>query len=55
MESPIILNPKQPADSAVIWLHGLGASKEDFLPVAEILQARVLPNTRFILPQAPVR
>lgn len=55
MESPIILNPKQPADSVIIWLHGLGASQEDFLPVAEILQARVLPKTRFILPQAPVR
>ena len=55
MESPIILDPKQPADSAVIWLHGLGASKEDFLPVAQILQNKILPHTRFILPQAPVR
>lgn len=55
MESPIILEPKKTADSAVIWLHGLGASKHDFEPVAEILQSRVLPSTRFILPQAPVR
>lgn len=55
METPIILDPKQTADSAVIWLHGLGASKEDFRPVAEILQSRILPATRFILPQAPVR
>lgn len=55
MESPIILDPKQTADSAVIWLHGLGATKHDFESVAKILQARVLPNTRFILPQAPVR
>ena len=55
MESPIILDPKQTADSAVIWLHGLGATKHDFESVAQILQARVLPNTRFILPQAPVR
>ena len=55
MESPIILDPIQKADAAVIWLHGLGASKEDFLPVAKILQDRILPSTRFILPQAPVR
>ena len=55
METPIIVEPKESANSAVIWLHGLGATKQDFLPVAEILQARVLPNTRFILPQAPVR
>ncbi len=55
MESPLILDPKQTADSAIIWLHGLGASKEDFLPVAQILQNKILPATRFILPQAPVR
>lgn len=55
MDKPIILDPKQSADSAVIWLHGLGATKEDFLPVAQILQRDALPHTRFILPQAPVR
>lgn len=55
MEQPIILDPKKSADSTVIWLHGLGASKTDFLPVAEILQKDLLPTTRFILPQAPVR
>ena len=38
----------------VIWLHGLGADRYDFQPVAEILQ-QVLPSTRFILPQAPTR
>ncbi len=55
METPIIVEPKENADSAVIWLHGLGASKDDFLPVAQILQRNILPKTRFILPQAPVR
>ena len=39
---------------SVIWLHGLGADRYDFLPVAEVLQER-LPTTRFILPQAPTR
>ncbi len=55
METPLILEPKQMADSTVIWLHGLGATKQDFLPVAQILQRQVLPNTRFILPQAPIQ
>lgn len=55
MDTPLILDPQQTADSAVIWLHGLGATKEDFLPVAQILQNKILPATRFILPQAPVR
>ncbi|WP_442963797.1 alpha/beta hydrolase [Pseudomonas sp. EpS/L25] len=42
------------ADSCVIWLHGLGASRHDFEPVAELLQ-QTLKRTRFILPQAPTR
>ncbi|HYD33833.1 MAG TPA: alpha/beta fold hydrolase [Methylophilaceae bacterium] len=39
-------------DSAVIWLHGLGADGYDFEPVVKELD---LPSTRFILPHAPVR
>ncbi|WP_061241079.1 alpha/beta hydrolase [Ectopseudomonas composti] len=54
MTAPMILQPPQPADASVIWLHGLGADRYDFLPVAEMLQER-LPSTRFILPQAPTR
>jgi phospholipase/carboxylesterase len=50
----MILQPPQTADASVIWLHGLGADRYDFLPVAEMLQER-LPTTRFILPQAPTR
>lgn len=38
--------------ASVIWLHGLGASGDDFAPVAEQLQ---LPHIRFILPHAPER
>lgn len=55
MFEALIIDPPAPVDSAVIWLHGLGATREDFKPVAEILQKQVLPNTRFILPQAPNR
>ncbi len=54
MTEPLILHPTQEADACVIWLHGLGADRYDFLPVAEALQER-LDTTRFILPQAPTR
>lgn len=54
MNTPLIVEPATPADSCVIWLHGLGADRYDFLPVAEALQQRLL-QTRFVLPQAPTR
>lgn len=54
MLDTLIIEPTQTADSAVIWLHGLGADRFDFEPVAKILQ-RDLSHTRFILPQAPTR
>ncbi|MBJ9975777.1 alpha/beta fold hydrolase [Pseudomonas sp. S75] len=54
MTQPLILEPKNTADACVIWLHGLGADRYDFLPVAEFLQER-LHSTRFIMPQAPTR
>ena len=52
MTEPLILQPVKPADACVIWLHGLGADRYDFLPVAEALQ-EILLSTRFVLPQAP--
>ena len=54
MTDPLILQPAKPADACVIWLHGLGADRYDFLPVAEALQEKLL-TTRFVLPQAPTR
>ena len=54
MTEPLILQPAKPADACVIWLHGLGADRYDFLPVAEALQETLL-STRFVLPQAPMR
>ncbi|WP_300630968.1 alpha/beta hydrolase [Pseudomonas sp.] len=54
MTEPLILEPAKPADACVIWLHGLGADRYDFLPVAEALQEALL-TTRFVLPQAPSR
>jgi len=54
MTEPLIIEPGQPTDSAVIWLHGLGADRFDFEPVARLL-GQHLQSTRFILPQAPTR
>lgn len=53
MLEPLVIEPDQTADSAIIWLHGLGANKYDFQDVAIALQKQLLPHTRFILPQAP--
>lgn len=52
LDQALIVEPEQTADSCVIWLHGLGASRRDFEPVAHMLQAQ-FPKMRFILPQAP--
>lgn len=54
MSEPLILQPTHAPDACVIWLHGLGADRYDFLPVAEALQ-QVLASTRFVLPQAPTQ
>ena len=40
---------------AVIWLHGLGASADDFPPVVPHLGLTENLNIRFIFPQAPER
>jgi len=40
---------------AIIWLHGLGASANDFPPVVEHLGLHNSPSIRFIFPQAPDR
>lgn len=40
---------------AVIWLHGLGASGEDFVPVVEGLGLPKSMAVRFVFPQAPDR
>ena len=50
LEKPIeICGVKNPSAS-VIWLHGLGADGNDFVPVVKMLN---LPNIRFVLPHAP--
>ncbi len=48
----IIIEPQNKADSAVIWLHGLGADGHDFEPVVSELKTT---NVRFIFPHAPIQ
>lgn len=40
---------------AVIWLHGLGADGNDFVPILPELVRREWPGIRFVFPHAPVR
>ncbi len=46
-------NSKIGVTGAIIWLHGLGADGNDFVPVAKQLQLPAEQNIRFIFPHAP--
>jgi len=49
----LVIEPEEPADASVIWLHGLGADGYDFEPlVPELGPAQTV---RFIFPHAPHR
>lgn len=52
LEAPVVHGPSDNPSGLVIWLHGLGASGNDFDPVIPILGR---PDLRFVLPHAPVR
>jgi phospholipase/carboxylesterase len=47
---PVLIHPTHKTTATVIWLHGLGADGNDFVPVIEALN---LPHIHFILPHAP--
>lgn len=49
------IEPQLAATSAVIWLHGLGASGQDFVPIVPELKLPEALATRFIFPHAPER
>jgi len=51
----IIIETKPDPESVVIWLHGLGADGNDFVPIIEQLQLPSHMGIRFIFPHAPVR
>ncbi|MBL6749093.1 MAG: alpha/beta fold hydrolase [Nevskia sp.] len=54
-DDAVRLEPDQPAQAAVILLHGLGADGHDFVPVAEALGLPQSGRLRFVFPHAPVR
>ncbi|WP_029888754.1 alpha/beta hydrolase [Polycyclovorans algicola] len=49
------LEPLQPADACVIWLHGLGADGHDFVPIVPELGLHAGHSVRFVFPHAEVR
>ena len=55
MLEKITIEPPEPADACVIWLHGLGASGEDFSRLLPYLQLPPNHRIRFIFPHAPIR
>jgi phospholipase/carboxylesterase len=46
-------HPGKPADAVVIWLHGLGADNNDFVPIVRELPLK--HSIKFIFPNAPMR
>ena len=46
-------NPQADVVGSVIWLHGLGADGNDFVPVVRELHLPVTLSLRFIFPHAP--
>jgi len=51
----IEIEPTQAPVASLIWLHGLGASGDDFVPVASSLQKLTQLPLRFVFPHAPAR
>ncbi|MEX1033490.1 MAG: dienelactone hydrolase family protein [Cellvibrionaceae bacterium] len=49
----IEIEPREKADVAVIWLHGLGADGHDFEPIVPELRLPESLNIRFVFPNAP--
>lgn len=49
----IEIEPTLPAKAAVIWLHGLGASGNDFAPIVPELNLPESLGIRFVFPHAP--
>ena len=51
----IIIETNERPDAAIIWLHGLGADGNDFVPIVDQLQLTSHYAIRFIFPNAPLR
>jgi phospholipase/carboxylesterase len=51
----VTLTPMRTATAAVIWLHGLGADGNDFVPLVNELHLPEALQVRFVFPHAPRR
>lgn len=49
----ITLEPDSPATACVIWMHGLGADGNDFVPIVPELNLPTGHGVRFVFPNAP--
>mgnify|MGYP000125493489 CR=1 FL=1 len=49
----ITLDPPSPATACVIWMHGLGADGNDFVPIVPELNLPRDHGVRFVFPNAP--
>lgn len=54
-QTVVTLQPAVPATSSIIWLHGLGADGNDFVPIVPELHLPKSLAVRFIFPHAPMR
>ncbi|WP_207062746.1 alpha/beta hydrolase [Motiliproteus sp. SC1-56] len=55
MLDKVELNPENKAEWAVVWLHGLGADGNDFVPAVPELRLPADASVKFVFPHAPVR
>jgi len=53
--SAIELETRPNPDATVIWMHGLGADGNDFVPIVGELRLPAAAGIRFIFPHAPTR
>lgn len=54
-QSAVTLQPAGAATASIIWMHGLGADGNDFVPIVPELRLPVSLNIRFIFPHAAMR
>lgn len=55
LDPSIVIEPPTAAESAVIWLHGLGADGQDFVGILPQLNLPENHTIRFVFPHAPVQ
>jgi phospholipase/carboxylesterase len=51
----IVMTPATPPTASIIWMHGLGADGNDFVPLVPELRLPSGLAPRFVFPHAPIR